>query len=87
VVHLSSFFNLGARSTPRPGRLTPGNGPLYIVHEAGWVPGLGWTGAENFAPTGIRSLDHPARSNSHVQGENCLIPDVGGKSGDATWQT
>jgi hypothetical protein len=27
-----------------------------------WYPGLVWMGAENLAPTGIRSLDHQARS-------------------------
>jgi hypothetical protein len=30
--------------------------------EAGWAPGSVWTGAENLAPTGIRSPDHPART-------------------------
>jgi len=38
--------------------------PVTIVQEAGWVPGLVWTGAENLAPTGIRTLDRPARSES-----------------------
>ena len=43
--------------------------PLYpqerpIVQKAGWVPGQVWTGAENLAPTGIRSPDRPARSKS-----------------------
>jgi hypothetical protein len=33
-----------------------------IVQEAGWAPGLVWTGAENLASTGIRSQDRPARS-------------------------
>jgi hypothetical protein len=32
--------------------------------EAGWTPGPVWTGAENLAPTGIRSPDPPARSDS-----------------------
>jgi hypothetical protein len=41
---------------------TPGKDPVPIVQEAGWAPGLVWTGVENLAPTGIRSLDHPARS-------------------------
>jgi hypothetical protein len=36
--------------------------PLYI--DAGWNPGPAWTGAENLAPTGIRSPDRPARSGS-----------------------
>jgi hypothetical protein len=33
-----------------------------ILLEAGWTPGPVWTGAENLAPTGFRSLDRPARS-------------------------
>ena len=35
-----------------------------ILKEAAWAPGLILTGAENFAPTGVRSLDRPARSES-----------------------
>ena len=35
-----------------------------IVQEAGWAPGPVWTGAENLAPTGIRSPHHPAHSQS-----------------------
>jgi len=31
---------------------------------AGWAPGPVWTGAENLAPSGIRSPDRPARSKS-----------------------
>jgi hypothetical protein len=38
-----------------------------IVQEAGWAPGLFWTGAENLAPNGIRSLDRPARSKSRYR--------------------
>jgi hypothetical protein len=45
--------------------------PLYnekdtvpFVYEAGWAPGPVWTGAENLAPTGIRSPDCPVRSDS-----------------------
>jgi hypothetical protein len=34
------------------------------TQEAGWAPGPVWTGAENLAPTGIRSPDRPARSQS-----------------------
>jgi hypothetical protein len=41
---------------------TPRKDPVPIVQEAGWAPGLVWTGAENLAPTGIRSLDRPAHS-------------------------
>jgi hypothetical protein len=29
-------------------------------------PGPVWTGAKNFVPTGIRSPDRPARSQSHI---------------------
>ena len=42
-------------------QLTPGKNSVPIVQEAGWASGLVWTGAENLAPTGIRSPDHPAR--------------------------
>jgi hypothetical protein len=38
--------------------------PVPIVQEAGWAPGPVWTGAENLAPTGIRSPDRPAHSES-----------------------
>jgi hypothetical protein len=38
--------------------------PVSIVQEAGWAPGPVWTGAENYAPTEIRSQDRPALSQS-----------------------
>jgi hypothetical protein len=38
--------------------------PVPIVQKAGWAPGPVWTGAENLAPTGIRSSDHPPCSQS-----------------------
>jgi len=47
-----------------PASLPPGKDPVLIVQEAGWAPGPVWTGAENLAPTGIRSPDRPARSES-----------------------
>ena len=47
-----------------PAASTPGKDPVSIVHEAGWAPGPVWTGAENLAPTEIRSPDRPARSQS-----------------------
>jgi len=50
----------GVSVTPRP-LFTPGKDP---VQEAGLAPGPVWTGAENLAPTGIRSPDRPARSQS-----------------------
>ena len=53
----------GVSVTPRS-LFTPGKDPVPIVQEAGWAPGPVWTGAENLAPTGIRSPDRPARSQS-----------------------
>ena len=53
----------GVSVTPRP-LFIPGKDPVPIIQEAGWAPGPVWTGAENLAPTGIRSLDRPARSQS-----------------------
>ena len=54
----------GGWSAPRPDRFTPGKDPVPIVQEAGWAPQPVWTDAENLAPTGIRSPDCPARSES-----------------------
>ena len=48
---------------PRP-LFTPGKDRVPIVQEAGWAPEPFWTDAENIAPTGIRSPDRPARSQS-----------------------
>jgi len=42
---------------------THGKDQVPIVKEAGWAPGLVWTGAENLA-NGIWSPDRPARSQS-----------------------
>ena len=47
-----------------PAAFTPGKDPVPIVQEAVWAPGPVWIGAENLAPTGIRSPDVPARSES-----------------------
>ena len=46
---------------PRP-LFTPRKDPVPIVQEAGWAPGLVWTGADNLAPTGIQSPDRPTSS-------------------------
>jgi len=54
----------GEGSASRPGLLYPGKDPVPIVQEAGWAPGPVWIIAENLAPTGIRSPDRPARSQS-----------------------
>jgi len=51
--------------------------PVPTVQEAGWVPGPVWTGAEDLAPTEIRSPDRVARSESlyrlRYPGKNLLI--------------
>jgi hypothetical protein len=48
-------------ATPRP--LYPRErDPVPIVQENGWALSPVWTSAEYFAPTGIRSQEHPARS-------------------------
>ena len=54
----------GGWSAPRPGRFTPWKVPVPIEQETGWTPGPAWTVGENVAPTGIRSPDRPARSES-----------------------
>jgi len=48
---------------PRP-LFTPGKDPVPIVQEAGWAPGLVWTGAENLARHRDSISDRPARSPS-----------------------
>jgi len=53
----------GVSVTPWP-LFTPGKDPVPIVQEAEWAPGPVWTGAENLAPTGIRSPVRPASSQS-----------------------
>ena len=56
----------GEGSASRPGRSLPPLGERPSTHcTGGWVgPRAGWIGAENLAPTGIRSPDRPARSQS-----------------------
>ena len=53
----------GDSVTPRP-LFTPGKDPVPIVQETGWSPGPVWIGADNLAPTGIRSPNRPARTQS-----------------------
>jgi hypothetical protein len=47
-----------------PASLFPEKDPVPIVQEAEWASEPVWTSAENLAPTGIRSPDRPARSES-----------------------
>jgi hypothetical protein len=45
--------------------LPPGKRPgTHFTGGWGWAPGPIWMGAKNLAPTGIRSPDPPARSES-----------------------
>jgi hypothetical protein len=61
------FHDHGTRKswgvTPRP-LFTPGKDPVPTVEKDGWDSGPVWTRVENLAPTGIRSPDRPARSQS-----------------------
>jgi hypothetical protein len=47
-----------------PPAFTPGKDLVPILQGPGWVPGPVWIGAEYLAPTGIRSPDLPALSES-----------------------
>ena len=49
-------------SASRPDRFTPGKDPVPIVQKAEWASRPVSTGAENLAPTGIRSPVHPVGS-------------------------
>jgi hypothetical protein len=63
----SALFNLGW-STPGPDAFNPGKEPLLpIVQAAGWAPGSVWAGMERrkpLVPTGVRTQNRPARSES-----------------------
>jgi hypothetical protein len=47
---------------------TPGKDPVPILQEAWWAPEPVWTGAENLAPTRIRSPDLPACRPTELPG-------------------
>ena len=64
TLSLTSALDGDGWSRPRPGRFTTGKDPVSIVQEAGQAPRPSWTGAENLFPTGIRSPNSPARSES-----------------------
>ena len=49
-------------SAPRTGRFTPGNDPVPIVPETGWVLGQVWMRTGNHAPNRIQSPDCPVHS-------------------------
>ena len=48
-------------STPQP-HFTPGKDPVPILQEAGWAPGLVWTGGKS-RPHRDSIPDRPARSS------------------------
>ena len=59
------MLNGGGWLKSSSGRFSPGvRDPIPIVQKAGWAPTTVRTGAANLAPTGIRSPDRPARSES-----------------------
>jgi len=57
--------------TPRPLYLWEGD-PVPVVQEAAWVLGPVWRGTENLAPSGIRTLDRPACSESLCRPPICV---------------
>ena len=68
-LYLYSFFNLGARwgwmLTSRPGRFTPGKETRYPFYRRLGGSRVGLDGCVKISPpTGIRSPDRPARSES-----------------------
>ena len=57
-------MGLVVKATAQP-HLTPGKETRYPLHRnLGGTPGSVWTVADYLAPTGIRSPDRPARSES-----------------------
>jgi len=48
----------------RPGCLTFKMNSVPTAQEAGWAPGQSGIGAENFSPTGVRTPNRPACSES-----------------------
>ena len=62
---MTTALEEGEGSASRPGRFLPPGKTLYALYRrTEWAPGPVWTGAENLAPTGIRSSDRPAHSHS-----------------------
>ena len=65
TLSLTSALDGGAWLTPRHGRFTPRErDPVPIIYGTRWAPGPVWTAAENFATTGMRSPNRPARGES-----------------------
>ena len=51
---MTSELEGGEGSASCPGCSFPPGKTRYPYYRSGWTPGLGWIGAENLAPTGIR---------------------------------
>jgi hypothetical protein len=67
LLFLGPGHYMGVGGQPHaPADSTPEKDPVPIVQEAGWAPGQVWTGAENLAPNGIRSLDRPALASRYT---------------------
>ena len=64
TLSLTSALDGDGWSSLPPGPFTTGNDPVPIVLQGGWAPGPVWTGAENLAPSWVRSLDLQTRSES-----------------------
>jgi len=53
----------GGWSRPHPSHYTHRKTDMIpTVQEAGWAPGLVWTGVENVSSTWIKLSDHPVHS-------------------------
>jgi hypothetical protein len=62
---MTTALEEGESSDSRPGRSLPPEKSRYpLYRRLDGPPRPVWTGAENLAPTGIRSPDRPARSQS-----------------------
>jgi len=59
TLSLTSALKGGGWLTPLPGCSIPEKDQLSIVYEGRWAPWTVSAGAENLAPTGIRSPDRP----------------------------
>jgi hypothetical protein len=69
---------MGVGQRHAPTALPPGK-TRYPLYEGGWAPGPVWISAETLDPTGIRSPDRPARSESLYRLqflENVCTPDL-----------
>ena len=65
TLSLTSALDEGGWSAPHPGRFALRKETLHSLYRRIVWPEISvWKGVENLAPTGIRSQDSPARSES-----------------------